>query len=42
MTVEKLVPIWENVRLFEPDTEPSLTRLDGDTEEEELELDGEC
>ncbi|KAI9534389.1 hypothetical protein NQZ68_014807 [Dissostichus eleginoides] len=28
-----------NLRLFEPDTEPSSTRLDSDTEEEDSELD---
>ncbi|KAI9520344.1 hypothetical protein NQZ68_018651 [Dissostichus eleginoides] len=37
--VEKLVGIRANLRLFEPDTEPSSTRLDSDTEEEDSELD---
>lgn len=32
---EKLVAIRANLRLFEPDTEPSWTRLDSDTEDEE-------
>ncbi len=31
-SVEKLVAIRANLRLFEPDTEPSSTRLDSDTE----------
>ena len=39
MRVEKLVGIRANLRLFEPDTEPSSTRLDSDTEEEDSELD---
>lgn len=39
--VEKLVAIRANLRLFEPDTEPSSTRLDSDTEEEEEEADVE-
>ncbi|GAA6105167.1 uncharacterized protein LOC107707548 [Tachysurus ichikawai] len=33
--VEKLVAIQANLRLFEPDKEPSSTRLDGDTEAED-------
>lgn len=33
--VEKLVAIPANLRLFEPDTEPSSTRLDSDTENED-------
>ncbi|KAI9521198.1 hypothetical protein NQZ68_010902 [Dissostichus eleginoides] len=33
--LEKLVGIRANLRLFEPDTEPSSTRLDSDTEEED-------
>ncbi|XP_033988379.1 uncharacterized protein LOC117484064 [Trematomus bernacchii] len=37
--VEKLVGIRANLRLFEPDTEPSSTRLDSDPEEEDSELD---
>ncbi|XP_072564792.1 uncharacterized protein [Paramormyrops kingsleyae] len=39
--VEKLVGIRANLRLFEPDTEPSSTRLESDTEEEDSELDAE-
>ena len=39
MRVEQLVGIRANLRLFEPDTEPSSTRLDSDTEEEEEECD---
>ena len=39
--VEKLVGIRANLRLFEPDTEPSSTRLESDTEEEDSELDVE-
>lgn len=41
MRVEKLVAIRANLRLFEPDTEPSSTRLDSDTAEEESEVDVE-
>ncbi|XP_052452890.1 uncharacterized protein LOC128013739 [Carassius gibelio] len=32
---EKLVAVRANLRLFEPDTEPSWTRLDSDTEDED-------
>lgn len=39
--VEKLVSIRANLRLFEPDTEPSTTRLESDAEEEDSELDVE-
>ncbi|KAL7389821.1 hypothetical protein ABVT39_010283 [Epinephelus coioides] len=39
--VEKLVGIRANLRLFEPYTEPSSTRLESDTEEEDSELDVE-
>ena len=42
MRVEKLVGIRANLKLFEPDTEPSSTRLDSDTEEEEEEEEEEC
>ena len=37
--VEKLVAIRANPRLFEPDTEPSSTRLDSDTESDVEEVD---
>ncbi|GAA6095537.1 N-terminal EF-hand calcium-binding protein 1 isoform X1 [Tachysurus ichikawai] len=33
--VEKLAIVWANLRFFEPDTEPSSTRLDSDTEGED-------
>ncbi|CAI5689300.1 unnamed protein product [Oreochromis niloticus] len=39
--VARLVGIRANLRLFEPDTEPSSTRLESDTEEEDSELDAE-
>ena len=39
--VEKLVGIRANLGLFEPDTEPSSTRLESDTEEVDSELDVE-
>ncbi|KAL7384017.1 hypothetical protein ABVT39_022676 [Epinephelus coioides] len=39
--VEKLVGIRANLGLFEPDTEPSSTRVESDTEEEDSELDVE-
>ena len=41
MSVKNWWPFSQNLRVFEPDTEPSSTRLDSDTEEEEEEVDVE-
>ena len=37
--VEKSVAIWANLRLFEPDNEPTSTRLESGSEEEASESD---
>ena len=38
MRVEKLVGIQANLRLFEPDTKPSSTRLESEEEDSELDV----